>query len=188
MLNDQLGGARLPAVAMPNKLIAVARKDEMTPPDAIILSKYELWCGYVNGDPSTEQGGVEIDVLNDWRKTQLYYHPLKMYADPDPTNLAHICKAIEIFGGVYIGIQLPVSAQGSTIWDVSNGPDADPGILGWPCRVRSEISHGSGSIVFTCISWGELIDITQAFWLYNDSNADHTSTKFTRLWRRNSRT
>ena len=154
---------------------AVARKVEQTPPDSIILSKYELWCGYKAGDANSDQGGIEIKVLNHWRKTQLDYHPLKMYADPNWTNLDHIKKAIELFGGVYIGLQLPVSVQGASTWDVSEGPDAVPGSWGGHAVfVPKYRTDENGKTIFTAISWGELIDITEAFWLYTDPTIDPT--------------
>src|SRR5690348_16644723 len=37
-----------------------------TEPDAEVLRLYELACGYVPADPSTDQGGVEQHVLRYW--------------------------------------------------------------------------------------------------------------------------
>jgi hypothetical protein len=182
MLNGPNDGSVAPAAGLGNCTIAggghaeqvwslAARGGMNTPPDKIILSKYELWCGYVLNDPTTDNGGVEISVLNSWRNSKFWEQSLKMYADPEPTNLEHVKQCIHLFGGVYIGVQLPVSVQGSNVWDVSSGPNSIPGSWGghavYVCKYRT---NSDGTITFTCISWGGVIEITQAFWKYNDSN------------------
>lgn len=176
MLNDRLGICTISACGHAEQIWSIAADgadSEYTPPDSLILQKYEQWCGYVPGDPSTDQGGVEIDVLNSWHKYHLHKpihrHPLAAYADPNPTNLQEVMQAINLFGLVYIGVQLPVSVQGSTVWDVSSGPNAAPGSWGGHAVVVVGYKTSSnGTVYFTCVSWGELIDITQAFWLYSD--------------------
>lgn len=170
MLNDALGDCVIAAIGHAQQIFsAAARSFADTPPDSVILAGYENWCGYVPGKPRTDQGCYEISVLNAWRKSSFYSYSLSMYADPNPRNLAEIKQAIHLFGGVFLGIQLPVSVQGLSVWDVSSGPDAVPGSWGghavWVCAYRTNLD---GSTTFTCISWGGLIDITEAFWLYND--------------------
>lgn len=172
MLNDQLGDCTIAALGHAEQTWSLAaRSTEITPSDSVILSKYEDWCGYVNGDPNTDNGGIEIDVLNAWRKGNLNQFPLSMYADPNPLNIAEVCQAIHLFGGVYIGVQLPVSVQGSSVWDVVGGKSAIPGSWGghavW---VPKYVTNIDGAVTFTCISWGELIEITQDFWLYQGKN------------------
>lgn len=170
MLNDQLGDCTIAACGHAQQVWSrAARSVELTPPDSVILQAYEDWCGYVDGDPSTDQGGVEIDVLNAWRKQNLWNFPLQMYADPNPVNIEEVKKAIFIFGGVYLGVQLPISVQGASVWDVHNGRAAVPGSWGGHAVfVPKYVTNPDGTVTFTCISWGMLIDITQAFWLYSD--------------------
>ena len=59
----------------------------VTVPDPTIESYYEQWDGYVPGNPSTDTGGVELDVLNDWQKQGFAGHALLAFADPKPANL-----------------------------------------------------------------------------------------------------
>jgi hypothetical protein len=170
MLNDSLGCCTIAGLGHAEQTWSACRGGEYTLPDEAILQKYKQWCGYT-GDPSTDQGGVEIDVLNRFNKFGFWKHTLSAYADVDPLNLEHVMKAIEIFGGIYIGVQLPASVQDKPSWDVSTGPDAIPGSWGghcvWVCAYRTA---PDGSIVFTAISWGQLYDITEAFWLYTDKD------------------
>ncbi len=168
MMNDKLGICTIAACGHAEQVWSAARGGEYTLPDTAILQKYEQWCGYDPADPSTDQGGVELDVLNDWHKSGLWHHQLFAYADPDPRNLEHVKQAINTFGLVYIGLALPVSAQGKTTWDISHGPDAVPGSWGGHAVVVPKYRTENGVTTFTAISWGGLYDITEAFWLYRD--------------------
>jgi hypothetical protein len=175
MLNDRLGDCTIAACGHAEQVWSIARDksigSEYTLPDAAILQKYEQWCGYNPSDPSTDQGGIEVDVLNNWRKSGFWEHLLLAYADPNPTDLKHICQAITMFGGVYIGVQLPVSVQGASTWNVSTGDNAIPGSWGGHAVFVPKYRTENGKLIFTAVSWGELVDITEDFWLYSDPNA-----------------
>ena len=171
MLNDQLGDCTIAGCGHAEQVWSAARGGEYTLPDAAILQKYEQWCGYVNGDPDSDNGGIELDVLSDWRTNGFWKHTLLAYADPDPTNLEHVKQAINLFGGVYIGVQLPVSAQDQpTTWDVSPTDNNAGGWGGHCVFIPKYRANSDGTVTFTCISWGGLIDITQAFWLFKDDS------------------
>ena len=69
MMNDQLGCCTIAAVGHAVQTwTANALGRELTVPDSAVLACYEKWDGYNPADPSTDQGGVELDVLNDWRQ------------------------------------------------------------------------------------------------------------------------
>lgn len=126
--------------------------------DALALSYYSKWAGYVPGDPATDQGAVELDVLNLWRKSTLADHNLKAFCDPSPHNIDHIKKAIWAFGGVYIGIDFPSNAseEPGSVWDY----DPAASIIGGHavfCPLYSPRGIG-------CISWGNLYTMTWDFW------------------------
>lgn len=108
-------------------------------PDSTILEYYAKWDGYNPADPGSDQGGVEIDVLNDWRQQEFAGHPLDAYVAIDLRDssgsgaaVPAIAAAIWLFGGAYIGVELPVTAQNQDVWDVpaSPGPDDEPGSWG----------------------------------------------------------
>jgi hypothetical protein len=170
MLNDSLGDCTIAGCGHAEQVLTLARGGEHTLPDSAILQKYEMWCGYDPADPSTDQGGVELDVLNHWRKSTFWTHQLTAYADPSIHDLDHICKAIEILGGVYIGIQLPASAENQTTWDVVGKGEASlAGTWGGHCVYVPKYRTENGRIIFTCVTWSSLLDITQDFWLYVDA-------------------
>jgi len=134
----------------------------VTLPDATVEKFYEKWDGYKPGNPSTDNGGVELDVLNDWKKQGFASHALTAFADPRPANLTEVRQSIALFGGVYIGLSLPVTAQNQDVWDVvpNAGSDADPGSWGGHCVYVPKYDQNG----FTCITWGQPKTMTVAFW------------------------
>jgi hypothetical protein len=130
--------------------------------DGVIQEAYSTWDGYVPGDPSTDNGGVELDVLNNWRKSDLGGHHLLGFADPVVSNLAAVKQAISLFGGVYIGFNVPQSVMDSAddttvLWDVTG----DNTIIGGHA-VYVPKYDADGTL--TCISWGKLYRMSAAFW------------------------
>jgi hypothetical protein len=162
MLNDTLGDCTIAGVGHAVQVWTANTGTEVTVPDPTILSYYEQWDGYVPNDPSTDQGGIELDVLNDWKKGGFAGNALLAFADPKPASLVEIHQSIALFGGVYIGLSLPITAQNQDVWDVvpHGGANAKPGSWGGHCVfVPKYDQHG-----FTCITWGQLKTMTLAFW------------------------
>jgi hypothetical protein len=134
----------------------------VTLPDATVEQYYEKWDGYVPGNPNTDSGGVELDVLNDWQKQGFAGNTLLAFADPKPASLVEIQQSIALFGGVYIGLALPLTAQTQEVWDVvpKGGAKAKPGSWGGHCVFVPKYDENG----FTCITWGALKTMTLAFW------------------------
>ena len=192
MLNDQLGDCII--ADGPGHATQVwtlnATGAMVTPPDSLILATYEKWCGYNPADPTTDLGGIELDVLNNWRQQGFAGHALDAYVaielgardmghgtrdtgfgtresglvvkdsepltpnsefriqakndsgspNPNPVSpvpcpvprIPDIATAIWLFGGAYIGVELPVTAQKQDVWDVpaNPGPNDEPGSWG----------------------------------------------------------
>lgn len=163
MLNDTLGDCTIAAIAHAIQVWSANRYREITIPNSEILTAYEIWCGYNPADPSTDQGGVELDVLNSWRHNGLAGHMLLGYADPSVQNLEEIRQTINLFGGVYIGMALPMTAQSQEIWDVDAlgaVGAATPGSWGGHAVFVMDYDQDS----FTCVTWGQLKKMTVAFW------------------------
>jgi len=173
MLNDHLGDCTCAAAGHATQVATLnAPYGEITPPDPVILNVYEKACGYVPGDPNTDQGGVITDVL-DWvrqhgigiRKDDPERHhkpTLFGYADTNPGNIDHIKQAIAILGIVDIGLQLPLSAQAQVggLWDVVEGPSGEAGSWGG----HSVVVCAYDTDTLTCITWGQLQRMTWRFW------------------------
>jgi hypothetical protein len=162
MLNDRLGDCTIAGLGHAVQVWSANSSTEITIPDSQILHYYEKWDGYNPKDPSTDQGGVELDVLKNWQKGSFDRHKLLAFADATFSNLDLIRQAITLFGGVYIGISLPVTAQKQDVWDVdpSGGPNTQPGSWGGHAVFVPKYD----STTFTCITWGQLKPMTIAFW------------------------
>jgi hypothetical protein len=177
MLNDQLGDCTIAGCGHAVQVWTANLGNEVTVPDATIEKYYEQWDGYEPGDPSTDNGGVELDVLNDWKKQNFAGHKLTAFADPKPVNLTEVRQSIALFGGVYIGLSLPVTAQNQDVWDLvpDAGSDAAPGSWGGHCVfVPAYDANG-----FTCITWGAPKKMTLAFWI---AYCDEAHTLLSQDW------
>lgn len=164
MLNDQLGDCTIAGCGHAIQVCGVNvgySFDKETLPDGTIESAYSAWDGYVPGDPSTDVGGVELDVLNDFKRDGLGGHHLIGFADPAVSNQAEIHQAIYLFGGCYIGFNVPnfiMSGDGPpAVWDVVAD---DGGIDGGHCV----FCCGYDASTITFISWGSVYKMTTAFW------------------------
>ena len=162
MLNDTLGDCTIAGCGHAVQVWTANAGSEVTIPDATIEKFYETWDGYKPGDPSTDNGGVELDVLNDWKKQGFAGHALTAFVDPRPASLTQVRQSIALFGGVYIGLSLPVTAQDQPVWDVTDlaDPNAAPGSWGGHCVFVPKYDQKG----FTCITWGVPQEMTLAFW------------------------
>ncbi len=161
MLNDRLGDCTIAACAHAVQAWSASSVGlELTAPDDVVLQAYEQWCGYDPANPSTDGGGVELDVLTAWRKNGLAGHALTAFAAASPFDPLGVQTVIYLFGGVYIGIQLPVSAQTQEVWDYEPGPNGDAGSWGG----HAVFVVGYDATGLTCVTWGQLKRMTWNFW------------------------
>jgi hypothetical protein len=154
MLNDQLGDCVIAAkghevqlwtaLAPPHRTVTLA--------DAAILAGYEAVGGYEPGRPETDNGCNMLDALNYFRQTGYGGRKIDAFAQVDPKNADHVRAAVNLFGVLEAGLQLPASAQAQLggVWDVTTGPDAEPGSWGGHCvPVVAYSAEG-----LDCITWG----------------------------------
>lgn len=162
MLNDQLGDCTIAGVAHAVQVWSANTGNTITVADSIIQTYYQNWDGYVPGNPSTDSGGIELDVLTNWQKQGFSGHTLTAFADAKAPNLVEIRQSIALFGGVYIGLALPLTAQNQDVWDVvsGGGAKAKKGSWGGHCVFVPKYDEKT----FTCITWGQLKTMTLAFW------------------------
>lgn len=162
MLNDQLGCCTIAGIGHAIQVWTANTGTMQTVPDSVIKRYYEHWDGYVPGNDATDTGGIELDVLKDWRKQGFAGNRLLAFADAQCSNLTEIRQAIALFGGVYIGVDLPVTAQKQVVWDVvpDGGSDAEKGSWGGHCVFVAAYDQKG----FTCITWGQPKTMTTAFW------------------------
>lgn len=167
MLNDRLGDCTCAGFYHALQLWSfVARKALVTEPDVDVEDLYEQACGYVPGNPSTDQGGVEQDVLGFLLNTGApmgpdgaQRHKITAFVEVDPAKPIDIRRTIADCGLVYIGFAVPAympETAGAT-WDVD--PSGDQTIVGGHCVILV----GYDAEGLDVISWGNTYRMTWAF-------------------------
>lgn len=165
LLNDQLGDC-VPAAMlhMIQQWTYFASSKQVVGTNAQVQQLYEAIGGYVPGDPSTDNGCDMQVALAYWKSNGLMgAHKILGWATVDWSNIEEVFQAIELFGNVFVGISLPITAQGENDWTVSRGgvytPNGTPGSWGGHCIPYMAASPFSR----TCITWGEALKLSPNF-------------------------
>lgn len=179
MGNDSLGDCTCAAAGhLIQTWTSLTQSEETIVPDAAIIDFYSKSCGYVKGDPNTDQGGVASDVLKYWYLHGLGGHTISGFASIRPGNRASIRDAIYLFGGCYIGVQLPLAAQ-SGAWDVSpDSPltgDNAPG--SWGGHAIPLVAYDQDGLI--CETWGALKPLS---WPWLDAYMDEGYAVLSKDW------
>ena len=153
-LNDQLGDCTIADGPAHCTQIWSANWGKMiTVGDDVVKRAYETVDGYVDGNPSTDNGGIETDVLAAWQRGIEGFAKLDAWIPVNPANLDHVRKAIERYGVVYIGVALPLTAQDQAVWTVDLGGGARAEAGSWGGHAISLSAYDETS--FDCITWGQ---------------------------------
>ena len=153
-LNDTLGDCTIAGVA--HLLLAwnADRGAKRVPPptdDEIRQTYFGL-----TGGP--DSGLVEFDVLRAWYREGLFGHECLGFAPVEQT-IPDLCETIATFGGVYLGIACPASAQQDFAahrpwtWEPDSPTDGGHCIVG----------VGYTPTAMLCVSWGQLVEVTWPF-------------------------
>jgi hypothetical protein len=114
-------------------------------------------------DPITgEEGAVELDVLRDWRKHGVDHHRIGAFARVSVHDHLLVRTAAWLFGGLYIGLALPLSAQREQTWDWNGSLTGDDRPGSWGGHAVDVVRYSAGSL--TAVTWGRLQDLTWPFW------------------------
>ncbi len=165
-LNDRLGCCTIAAAAhLVQAWSANAKDAAVILADSDVLAAYESIAGFTPNDPTTDRGAVELDVLTAWRQSGIGGCKIDAFAAVAPKNTEHVKQAIQLFGGLYIGLELPKSAQTQDVWDVpwyGDHLDAAPGSWGGHAIIVTAYDDKG----LTGITWGAKKRLTWSF--FND--------------------
>jgi len=124
--------------------------------DADVVGLYERVGHYNPARPETDQGAQMIDVLRAMREVGMGGQRISAFAALDPMNRWHIDAALNLFGGIYVGVDLPIAAQTQTVWDVApvgrHDRGYDPG--SWGPHAMAMLAYDRSSVAF--ITWGQV--------------------------------
>jgi hypothetical protein len=178
MLNNQIGCC---AIAGPGHLVEAWNANDgrnVVINDNEVLREYEKVGGYNPNDPSTDQGCVLLDVMRTWQRDGLFGHKVGAFASVSQSH-DMVAASMYLFGGLVIGLALPIAAQNQTIWDAPSafhrGGIYAPGSWGGHCVILLDYD----ATYLTCITWGAKKKLTWAFLdAYCDERYAAISTDF----------
>jgi hypothetical protein len=159
--NDRIGDCTTAAAGhMIEAWTAAGQGQAIEVPESAVLDAFD----HVKlTDPATgEEGAIELDVLRYWRKNGVGGHRIGAFARVAVFDQQLAQTAAWLFGGLYIGLQLPLTAQAQPVWDWTGsltGP-ARPG--SWGGHAVDVVRYDKNGL--TVVTWGRLQDMTWRFW------------------------
>jgi len=115
--------------------------------------------------PKADNGAVESQVLHYWATVGVptsFNTDVVTFASLAPANIDELKLAIEWFGGCYIGVALPISAQTQAEWDVPAGGAVGDGAPGtWGGHALPLLAYDETG--FVTVTWGKVMRMTNAF-------------------------
>ena len=171
--NDVLGDCTIAGAAHMFAAMAVyAGYAEPVFSDQEIVKAYSAVSGYVPGDPSTDNGASMQTVLEYLKSTGMTdttgkTHKVAGYAAfGNPADEVLLAQVLNTFGSVYVGVELPASAE-------QEFADGQP----WDWQPSSQIAGGHCIVlqrrdvgvrgVLEYITWGQVQRATRGFqWHY----------------------
>lgn len=163
MGNDTLSDCTAAAVGHIIQAWSANNGSQITVPDQAVIKFYSDTTGYNPADPSTDQGGVEADVLVGAKSVGCGGYKIDGFAAANSANLGELRQVTNTFGGAYLGLAMPktIETQGEydgATWsvDLSAGADAEPGSLGGHAVIVEAYDQNG----FTIVTWGIRVYVT----------------------------
>jgi hypothetical protein len=163
-LNDQLGDCTCAAVGHQLQAWTHYAGKEVDVTDDQVLKLYEAVSGYDPATGDNDNGANIQDVMEYMTLTGIAGMPkYSFFAElPDLSNMKAVYQALYLFGSVYLGINVPESAEEQ----FQNGqPWSDVGddnILGGHAIVVQQSDSSSGNL--NIITWGAVQEMEPSFW------------------------
>lgn len=163
-LNDEIGDCTIAAAAHAVQAWTTYASTEQALTDQEVLTAYEAVSGYNPVTGANDNGAVEQDVLAYWRKTGIGGHKIAAFGQLENLdNLTMAKQATDIFGTLYIGLNVPDTAMDQfnegLAWTVVPGAQIEGGhavpVQYWGTDENAEIG---------VVTWARLQKMTTAFW------------------------
>jgi hypothetical protein len=155
--NDTLGDCTCAALGHMDQVWALntGRSQDIT--DDVV-------CGKPNGlywrTGTEDKGRNMLDVLKEVVRGGFAGDKYTAFASLDPRNHLMHRYVVWQFGGVYLGITLPVTAQNQAVWDyVPNANGNEPG--SWGGHAVNVVAYDDAGI--TIVTWGAIKKLTWSF-------------------------
>ena len=121
-----------------------------------VIAMYSAISGYNPQTGANDSGAAMTDALAYLQGTGLAGHKILAWGQIDQTNLQHRQVAVDLFGGTYVGVQLPGAAEqqfnDGENWEVTNSEDDQP--VGGHCIIHPGYGSEGGDYV-TWAKWDQ---------------------------------
>lgn len=162
--NDKYGDCGFASMAHAVQTWTATPGPSKTLTDDEVLAAYSACTGFRIDDPSSDGGVVMLDALKFWRKTGIASRKIGAFLKVDHSNLGHCRAGIALFGGLYVGANLPTLAQDPGPWIGSKGRligGLSPGSWGGHCMWCPSYDAKS----FEFVTWGKRQTSDVQWWL-----------------------
>lgn len=106
----------------------------------------------------TDSGCNELDVLNYWQSTGADGEKILAFVKIDPKDHVHVQQAIQLFGGVYLGFQVPANCMS----EFNAHKPWTPGKLTNEGHAVYAVAYDAKTV--TVLTWGTTQQGTWAWW------------------------
>lgn len=169
--NDKYGDCTCAAAGHMTQVWTAHGGKEVTPTAASVMKFYEH---FVGDPPPPDAGCNMLDVLRYWRSTGFGGRTIDSFVSVEPKNHTQAMDAIDLFGALYIGVELPdFAVTGDMLaapWVVpSRGPTGD-------AAPNPENGHCIPAVAYDArnlyvITWGERKAMSWQFYdVYSDES------------------
>jgi hypothetical protein len=165
MRNDTIGDCTCAAIAHAIQIWTKNAAAEQTLSDDSVVKLYSAITGYNPKTGANDNGAVESDVLKYWLRNGVEGHHLDAFVSLQPHSIEDIKDAVWLFGGCYIGLSLPKSAQAQIggLWTVpASGLSGDGAPGSWGGHAVYVVGYDARGL--TVITWGGLQRMSWNFW------------------------
>ena len=184
--NDTIGDCTVAAVGHLIELYTSYTKPKpIIMSNAEVIDVYSAVSGYNPDDPSTDNGAVEQTVLTYWMnhgvKIGSHTDRIAGFAKVNPMNPTELKYATWWFGGLYIGLAMPLSWQTATAWNMPSNLDGNNAPGSWGGHAVPVVAYNSNYL--TVVTWGMLMHMDwEAYQTYCDEswaviNADFVNSQ-----------
>jgi len=136
----------------------------MTPKTSEVLAAYSKISGYDPTRPETDRGAYMLDACKLMLGDGIGGHTAEAFAEIDPDDPTTLMSGIDLFGVIYCGLRLPLSAKHESIWADTSGAAG-----GWGGHAVCLLNRTP--YTWTCITWGRVQQMTHQFFdRYCDEN------------------
>jgi len=160
--NDTVGNCTCAAFANALAVWAANTGKEFHITTADVLAMYSEISGYIPGDETTDTGCDPLDVLNYLRTTGLAGHKIGAFLSVNPLLPQELRIASYLGMGIYTSVELPLSAQIQSMWDVVGNESESAQAGSWGGHeVWSPARDITG--IETVLTWATRVRMSPAF-------------------------